>query len=117
VAGGVVVKKMAKDRDQKVLRTLQLRFTLPTTEPNQFVSFIKAAEPYYELFGGREVRLLQNVDQPSQFIQLVDYEINETFETSRQQIAGDPRLQTFLQAWRQIFPGTVEIDIFREIEE
>ena len=103
------------DSDKKVWRTVQLKFTLPTAEPTQFVALIKATEPYYELFGSREVRLLQNVDQPSQFIQIIDYEIAESLETSRQQIAGDPRLQTFLQAWRSIFPGTVEIDVFREI--
>jgi len=107
---------MANDSEKKVFRVLQLKFTLPTAEPVQFAAFIKATEPYYELFGGKQVRLLQNVDQPSQFIQIIDYEINESFETSRQQIAGDPRLQAFLQAWRSMFPGTVEVDIFREID-
>ena len=108
---------MAKDSEKKVFRILQLKFTLPTAEPTQFVAFIKATEPYYEMFGGKQVRLLQNIDHPAQFIQISDYEVNETFETSRQQIAGDPRLQAFLQAWRAMFPGTVELDIFREIEE
>jgi hypothetical protein len=37
-------------------------------------------------------------------------------ETNRQQLAGDPRLQAFLQGWRALFPGTVEVDVFREIE-
>jgi hypothetical protein len=97
-------------------RVLLLKFTLPTSEPTQFVSFIKASEPYYELFGGKAVRLLQNVDAPAQFIQIVDYEVHESFETNRQQLAGDPRLQTFLQAWRAMFPGTVEVDVFREVE-
>ena len=103
--------------EKKVRRVLQLRFTLPTAEPTQFVALIRATEPYYELFGGRKVRLLQNVDQPAQFIQIIDYEVDETLETSRQQLAGDPRLQAFLQAWRSMFPGTVEADIFREVEE
>jgi len=107
---------MANDSEKKVFRVLQVKFTLPTAEPVQCAAFIKATEPYYELFGGKQVRLLQNVDQPSQFIQIIDYEINESFETSRQQIAGDPRLQAFLQAWRSMFPGTVEVDIFREID-
>jgi hypothetical protein len=109
---------MAKDsKEKKVFRVLQLKFTLPTAEPAQFVAFIKATEPYYELFGGKQVRLLQNVDQPAQFIQIIDYEIHESFETNRQQIAGDPRLQAFLQAWRSMFPGTVEVDIFREVDQ
>ena len=55
--------------------------------------------------------------EASQFIQIIDYEIHESFETSRQQIAGDPRLQAFLQAWRSMFPGTVEVDIFREVDQ
>jgi hypothetical protein len=108
---------MPGDSDKKLWRILQLKFTLPTSEPVRFAAFLKAAKPYYELFGGRQVRLLQNVDHPAQFIQIVDYEVNASVETSRQQIAGDPRLQAFLQAWRSMFPGTVEIDIFREVEE
>jgi hypothetical protein len=104
------------DNGKTIRRVLQFRFTLPTTEPTQFLAFIRAAEPYYELFGGKEVRLLQNVDQPAQFIQIIDYEVHESLEINRQQLAGDPRLQAFLQGWRTLFPGTVEVDVFREIE-
>jgi hypothetical protein len=104
------------DNGTTIRRVLQFKFTLPTTEPTRFVAFIKAAEPYYELFGGKQVRLLQNADQPAQFIQIIDYEVHESFETNRQQLAGDPRLQAFLQGWRALFPGTVEVDVFREIE-
>ena len=104
------------ESDTKLNRTLHLRFTLPTTaDPAQVVAFIKAAQPYFGLFGGREVRLLQNVDYPSQFVQILDYDVHESLETSRQQIASDPRLQAFLQGWRQMFPGTIEVDVFREV--
>jgi hypothetical protein len=106
---------MAND-EKKIRRVLQLKFTLPGTEPTQFLTFIKAAAPYYELFGGKQVRLLQNVDQPAQFIQIIDYEVYETLESSRHGIAGDQRLQGFLQAWRAMFPGTVEVDVFRDVE-
>ena len=107
---------MATDGAQRVRRILQLKFTLPAAEPSALIAVINATRPYYELFGGKEMRLLQNVDQPAQFIQIIDYDIDESFETSRQQFAGDPRLRAFLQAWRTMFPGTVEVDIFREIE-
>jgi hypothetical protein len=108
---------MTKDSETKVGRILQFKFTLPAAaDPAQFLTFIKATAPYYELFGGRQVRLLQNVDSPAQFIQVVDYEIDQSFETSRQQIASDPRLQAFLQSWRQMFPGNVEVDVFREVD-
>jgi len=109
-------QKMTPDSEKNVSRVLQLKFTLPTADPTQFVALIKATAPYYELFGSKHVRLLQNVDNPAQFIQIIDYEIHPSLETSRQQIAGDPRLQAFLQAWRQMFPGSVEVDVFREVE-
>jgi len=112
----VYERKMAQDSEKNISRVLQLKFTLPTSDPTQFAALIKATAPYYELFGGKQVRLLQNVDNPAQFIQIIDYEIHGSLETSRQQIAGDPRLQAFLQAWRQMFPGTVEVDVFREVQ-
>jgi hypothetical protein len=107
---------MSMDNGKTIRRVLQFKFTLPTTEPTQFLAFIRAAEPYYELFGGKQVRLLQNVDLPAQFIQIIDYEVHESFETNRQQLAGDARLQAFLQGWRALFPGTVEVDVFRVID-
>jgi hypothetical protein len=107
---------MSMDNGKTIRRVLQFRFTLPTTEPTQFLTFIRAAEHYYELFGGKHVRLLQNVDQPGQFIQIIDYEVHESLETNRQQLAGDPRLQAFLQGWRALFPGTVEVDVFRVVD-
>lgn len=106
---------MTKDSETKVTRTLHLKFTLPTADPTQLLALIKATAPYYELFGGRQVRLLQNVDAPSQFIQILDYDVDPSLEASRQQIASDPRLQMFLQSWRQMFPGSVEVCVFREI--
>jgi hypothetical protein len=35
-------------------------------------------------------------------------------ELNRQRIAGDPRVQAYLQTWRTLLPGSVEIDVYRE---
>ena len=105
---------MAND-DPKVKRTLQLKFVLPATEPGQILAMIKAAAPFYEFFGSKRVRLLQNVDDPSRFIQEVEYETAEAMEMNRQRIAGDPRMQGYLQGWRTMLPGAVEIDVYKEV--
>jgi hypothetical protein len=105
---------MTEGRESSIRRVLQLRFMLPTADPAALVAFINATRPYYELFGGHRTRLLQNVDRPTQFTQILDYDMNAALETNRQQVAGDPRLQALLQSWRAIFP-TMEIDIFREV--
>ena len=106
---------MTSDEQPKVRRTLQLRFTLPAAESTQLVAMIKAATPFYQMFGKAEVRLLQNVDDPAKFVQEIEYEANEDWELSRQRIAGDPRMQVYLQTWRSMFPGALEIDVFQEV--
>jgi hypothetical protein len=45
----------------------------------------------------------------------VDYEAPEAMEMNRQQLASDPRVQAYLQAWRAMFPGGIEIDVYREM--
>ena len=106
---------MANEEAAKVRRTLQLRFTLRTADLTQLAAMIKAAAPFYQMFGKAEVRLLQNVDDPSKFVQIIDYEAVEDWELSRQRIAGDPRMQVYLQTWRTMFPGVLEIDVFQEV--
>ena len=102
------------DNDAKVRRVLQLRFTLPSAGSNELVAMIKAAAPFYQMFGNARVRLLQNVDDPARFIQEIEYEADEDWELNRQRIAGDARMQAYLQTWRTMFPGALEIDVFQE---
>jgi hypothetical protein len=106
---------MAK-AERKVRRTLQLRFTMPSADPSHILSFVNASKPFYEMLGGTEIRLLQNVDDPGKFIQVIEYETPESMEMNRARIAGDMRLQTYLQAWRAILPGGVEIDVYKDVE-
>jgi hypothetical protein len=105
---------MAKGQS-KVVRTVHLRFTMPAADPAQLSALIKSAKPFYEFFGTMRVRLMQNVDDPARFIQVIDYETDEAVELNRQRIASDPRLQTFIQAWRTMLPGAVEVDVFQEV--
>jgi hypothetical protein len=101
--------------EAKVRRTLQLRFTLPTSDSTQLIAIIKAATPFYQMYGKAEVRLLQNVDDQAKFIQEIEYEAHEDWELNRQRIASDPRMQVYLQTWRNLFPGALEIDVFQEV--
>ncbi len=105
---------MAND-GAKTKRTLQLRFTLPAADSGQLAAMIKAAAPFYQMFGNAQVRLLQNVDDPAKFVQEIEYEAQEDWELNRQKIAGDVRMQTYLQAWRAMLPGAPEIDVYQEV--
>jgi hypothetical protein len=98
-----------------VRRTLQLRFTLPTSDSGQLAAMIKAAAPFYQMFANAQMRLLQNVDDPTKFVQEIEYEAHGEWELNRQRIASDVRMQTYLQAWRTMLPGAPEIDVYQEV--
>ena len=106
---------MAK-KGRKVRRTLHLRFTLASADPSQLLALVNASKPFYEMLGGTEVRLIQNVDDPGKFIQTIEYETPEEMEVNRARIAGDMRMQGLLAAWRTMLPGGVEIDVFKDVE-
>lgn len=103
------------DDAAKVRRTLQLRFTLPSADSGQIAAMIKATAPFYQVFGKAQVRLLQNVDDPARYVQEIEYEAQEDWELNRQRIAGDVRVQAFLQTWRTMFPGALEMDVYQEV--
>jgi hypothetical protein len=46
---------------------------------------------------------------------VIDYETPEHFELNRQSIASDMCMQTYLQAWRAMLPGALEIDVYQEV--
>jgi len=103
------------NEDSRVRRTLHIKFTLPASDPAQLLSMMQAAAPFWQLFGSTQVRLLQNVDDPGKYIQVIEYETPEAMELNRQQIASDPRVQGYLQAWRTFMPGAAEIDVYRDV--
>jgi len=99
-----------------VRRTLQFKFTLPAGDHAQLAPMMKAAWPFIEAFGGKRMRLLRNVDDPARFVQEIEYETHEAIELNRQRIASDWRVQAYLQGWRSLLGGSVEIDVYQEAD-
>ena len=99
------------DNSKTVRRILHFKMRTPTAETKQLLPFIKAAIPFYEAFGRTRIRLLHNVDDPTQFVQVVEYETEEALEMNRQRIAGDPTLRAFLQTWRTLLSQAIEIAV------
>ncbi|MFD2184638.1 hypothetical protein [Rhodoplanes azumiensis] len=100
-----------------VRRVLLLKVTLPSADPAYVRSVVQATAPFYGLLGGTSMRLLRNVDDPAQFIQEIVYETPEALEMSRQRIASDLRIQSFLQAWRQVLGGAVQLEVWEDLTE
>ena len=96
----------------KLRRTLHFKFTVAgATE--QVIAMIKSAAPLYQMFGDAKVRLLQNVDDPGRFLQEIEDDAPEALEFNRQKIASDPRVQAYLTGWKSMFPGAIEIEVYK----
>ena len=101
--------------EKTVRRYLHFRFTLPSADTAQLFSMMKNTMPYSTIFGEMRVRFLQNADDPTKIIQIVEYDAPESVESNRQSMASDLRIQTYLQMWRAMVPN-VQMDVYREIE-
>jgi hypothetical protein len=99
-----------------VTRFLHIKFRAPAADASQMLPMMKAALPMLEAMGAR-VRLMRNADDPSQFVQIIAYQTDPTIEASRQKVASDPMLRNYMQAWRTMFPGPVEMDVYEDVTE
>jgi len=63
--------------------------------------------PWKEIIKGYEVT-------KGHYITLTEEDFDSAaLEQNRQQVASDPRVQSYLQAWRSMFPGAIEIDVYK----
>src|SRR5262249_2958208 len=74
---GLIGREPMANESRTVRRTVQFKFTLPNADSGHLASLVKAATPFYEAFGGRRVRLLQNVDDPARFMHEIEYDAHE----------------------------------------
>jgi hypothetical protein len=95
-----------------------LHFRLRTTEASatQLIAIAKAAIPFYQAGGGK-VRLLRNVDDRGQFVQIIEYSMDAGIEMNRQKIASDPAIQAYLMGWRSLLAGAVEVDVYEDVTD
>lgn len=99
-----------------VTRFLHVKFRAPTADTAQLLPLMKAALPMLEALGAR-VRLMRNADDPAQFVQIIEYRMDPALEASRQKVASDPMLRNYMQAWRAVFPGPMEMDVYEDVTD
>jgi len=108
---------MASDA-AKAKRILHIKTRTPSADETTLLkTMMKNKLQMYKAFGDTQVRLLRNADNQAQFLQVIEYTTDRTFELNRQKIASDPIMHNYLQAWRTLFPGAVEVDVYEDITE
>jgi hypothetical protein len=84
-------------------------------DPQQMLTLIRSAAPFYRTLGGAGFRVLQNVDDPAQLTIEVEYAADAGLELNRQKVASDPMVRTFLQGWRAILAGSADMDVYEDV--
>jgi hypothetical protein len=109
--------QMAND-PPKAKRILHVKVKTPSADATTLLTtMMKNALPLYKAFGEAKVRLLRNADDQAQFVQVIEYETDQAVELNRQKLASEPMMQNYLQAWRTLFPGAMEIDVYEDITD
>ena len=106
---------MAEPEDS-VKRVLQIKLRA-LGEPAQVLALVRSAGPFYRTLGAVGFRLLQNVDDPAQFVIEVEYESHAALELNRHRVASEPMVRTFLQGWRAILAGSADMDVYKDVTE
>ena len=100
-----------------VRRIVQIKVRMPTGDVSQLLSLMRTAIPFFQAFGGATVRLLKNVDDPAAFVQMIEYETHGALELNRHRVASDPMMQGYLQTWRTLTMGAVEVDVYEDVAQ
>jgi hypothetical protein len=104
------------DGPSSVTRFLHVKFRAPTADTTQMLPLMKMALPMLEAMGAR-VRLMRNADDHSQFVQIIEYQTDPQLEANRQKVASDPMIRNYMQAWRAVFPGPMEMDVYEDVTD
>lgn len=98
-------------------RILHLRINTPSADCAPLLSFLKGAIPFYEAPGGVRVRLLRRIDDPSRFIEIVEYDSVDAFERDQRRVEHDPAMAAYLATWRALLAGGVEVEAYEDITD
>ena len=102
------------DTPDVLKRVLQVKIRA-LGDPAQVLALVQSTAPFYRSFGGGRVRVLQNVDDPPQFVIEIEYEANAALELNRQKVSSDPMVRSFLQGWRTLLAGSAEMDVYEDV--
>lgn len=99
------------------LRILHLRIKTPGDSAAALFSFLRNAIPFYESAGGVRVRLLRRVDDPTRFIEVIEYDSSEAFNRDQHRVDNDPQMQGYLQTWRSLLEEGVEVETYADVTD
>ena len=94
---------------------IHLRGRVTENRWNDLVSFLRTAIPFYEEPGGIRVRLLRDAEAPDAFVEIIEYETEESYNRDQRRVESDPAMIARLEEWRSLLAGPIETQTFRDV--
>lgn len=95
---------------------LHLRIKVSSGRREEFLAFLRDAIPFYEAPGGIRVLLLERLEDPDEFIEVVEYADQAAYERDQVRVDSDPTMRSRLDQWRALLAAPVEIETYRVVE-
>lgn len=96
---------------------LHLSFTIPRSSRADLIDLLRAAIPTYESPGGIRVRLLEHMDDPTRFIEVIEYADDTAFSSDQLRVETDEQMIRFISQWRALLDVGPEINGYRDVTE
>jgi hypothetical protein len=94
---------------------IQLRGRVADGRWDDLVSFLRKAVPFYEGAGGIRVRLLRDTGDPDAFIEIIEYDSEESYAADQRRVQSDPAMMARLEEWRGLLAGPVEVQTLCDV--
>jgi [ribosomal protein S5]-alanine N-acetyltransferase len=93
---------------------LHLRIRVKREKRGAFDAFLSEAIPFYEAPGGIRVRLVQEEQDSSRLIEIVEYASEEAYKQDQKRVESDPTMKAYLGRWRDLLDGPPEVLVYHE---
>lgn len=93
---------------------IHLRVQVSPDKVKDFKEFLERAIPYYEQPGGITIRLLRNLADSTQWIEVVEYATEADYAKDQVRIEDDPKMRDLLTEWRQLLAEPPVMEVWRE---
>lgn len=92
---------------------LHLRGRVLPGRRSDLVTFLCEAIPFYENPGGIGVRVLWDMADPDQFIEVIEYIDHDTYERDQARVDHDAEMREYLRRWRALLTEPPHLSTYR----
>ena len=96
---------------------LHLRIRARDGQREPLLQFLAEARPFYESPGGITMRVFQHHSDDHAFIEVFEYDSEETFKRDERRVATDPKMKQVLELWRSLLEGPPVVEVYRDVSE